>query len=188
VVGEHQVHNALGVAAVGLELGLDLERVAAALSAAAPASPWRMEVTDRPDGVTVINDAYNANPESMDAALHAQAAIGGGTRRRWAVLGPMGELGPSSDAAHAAVGALAGRLGVARLVGVGTEHYGEDSMVVPDVAAALDLLRAQLRPDDVVLVKASRSAGLERLAAGLLDATAHVSKGDSPDALTEARR
>jgi UDP-N-acetylmuramoyl-tripeptide--D-alanyl-D-alanine ligase len=176
VVGEHQVSNALAVAAATLELGLDVEQVASALSQARHASQWRMEVTDRPDGVTVINDAYNANPESMRAALTALSAIGGSTRRRWAVLGPMAELGSISETAHAEVGELAGSLGVQRLVSVGAAGYqagyqsgsGKDSMLVPDVSAALDLLRAQLRPDDVVLVKASRSAGLERVAAGLL--------------------
>ncbi|HTK61332.1 MAG TPA: UDP-N-acetylmuramoyl-tripeptide--D-alanyl-D-alanine ligase [Pseudonocardia sp.] len=173
VVGEHQVYNALAVAAATLEVGLGPDQVASALSGAGNASRWRMEVTDRPDGVTVINDAYNANPESMRAALNALSAIGGPTRRRWAVLGPMAELGSRSEAAHAEVGALAGELGVQQLVSVGTAGYqagyGKDSMQVPDVAAALDLLRAQLRPDDVVLVKASRSAGLERVAAGLLE-------------------
>ena len=181
LVGEHQVHNALAVAAVALELGFTPERVATALSGVAAGSRWRMEVAERTDGVTVINDAYNANPESMRAALGALSAISGGTRRRWAVLGPMAELGDITDAAHAEVGALAGELGVQCLLGVGTAGYsagydsyvrsrscGEDSMVVPDVAAALDMLRARLRPDDVVLVKASRAAGLERVAAGLL--------------------
>ena len=146
VVGEHQVSNALAVAAAGLELGLGLDQVATGLTGAARASRWRMEVTDRPDGVTVINDAYNANPESMRAALRALSAISGGTRRRWAVLGPMAELGNSSAAAHALVGALAAELGVARLVGVGTTHYGKDSMVVPDVAAGRGAPRAPRRP------------------------------------------
>jgi UDP-N-acetylmuramoyl-tripeptide--D-alanyl-D-alanine ligase len=174
LIGEHQVHNALAVAAATLELGIPLERVVAALGAADGASRWRMEVTERADGVTVINDAYNANPESMRAALRALSVIGGDSpRRRWAVLGPMAELGDAGEAAHAEVGALAGALGVQRLVAVGTSAYAagyeRDSMVVPDIAAALELLRAELRPDDVVLVKASRSAGLERVAAGLLD-------------------
>ncbi len=171
VVGEHQVSNALAAAAAAAELGLTLEQIATGLAGAPGASRWRMEVTDRPDGITVINDAYNANPESMRAALNALTAIGG-RRRRWAVLGPMGELGPTSATAHAEVGVLAAELGVQRLIGVAAPEYargyGKDSMVVPDVAAALDLLRERLRPDDVVLIKASRSAGLERVAAGLL--------------------
>src|SRR6185369_11235013 len=93
LVGAHHVGNALAAAAVASELGGAPEAVAAALSATAPASRWRMEVTDRADGVTVVNDAYNANPESMAAALRALAALGG---RSWAVLGPMRELGPGS--------------------------------------------------------------------------------------------
>jgi UDP-N-acetylmuramoyl-tripeptide--D-alanyl-D-alanine ligase len=171
VVGEHQVSNALAVAAAASELGLTLEQIAAGLAGAGGASRWRMEVTDRRDGVTVINDAYNANPESMRAALNALTTIGR-RRRRWAVLGPMAELGPTSAAAHFEIGVLAAEIGVQQLVGVGAPEYargyGKDSMVVPDVAAALELLRGRLRPDDVVLVKASRSAGLERVAAGLL--------------------
>lgn len=185
VIGEHQVYNALAVAAATLELGLGIEQVVSALGDARNESRWRMEVTDRPDGVTVINDAYNANPESMRAALNALSAIGGPARRRWAVLGPMGELGSISEAAHAEMGALAGVLGVQRLVSVGTAGYqagyGKDSMLVPDVEGALDLLRDELRPDDVVLVKASRAAGLERVAAGLLsDFAAHI--GTDPGA------
>lgn len=199
LVGEHQVHNALAVAAAALELGFTVDRVAAALSDAAGASRWRMEVTDRADGVTVINDAYNANPESMRAALRALSAISGGSRRCWAVLGPMAELGDITDTAHVEVGALAGELGVQCLLGVGTAGYsagydstrnkaarnnevcGKDSMVVPDVAAALDVLRTRLRPDDVVLVKASRAAGLERVAAGLLTANGPTGGPDSAE-------
>ena len=110
LVGAHHVGNALAAAAVAVELGGAPEEVAAALSAAAPASRWRMEVTDRADGVTVVNDAYNANPDSMAAALRALAALGGG-RRTWAVLGPMRELGPETAAAHAEVATLAKELG-----------------------------------------------------------------------------
>ncbi|HEY2207162.1 MAG TPA: UDP-N-acetylmuramoyl-tripeptide--D-alanyl-D-alanine ligase [Pseudonocardia sp.] len=174
--GAHQVSNALAAAAVGLELGADPEQIADALSAAQPASKWRMEVTERPDGVTVINDAYNANPESMRAGLEALATIAGDARRGWAVLGGMGELGEGSLDAHAEVGRLAARLGVPKLLGVGPGEgpdgyrsgYGEESMVVPDVAAALEVLHDRLRPGDVVLVKASRAAGLQRIAEGLL--------------------
>ena len=172
LVGAHQVSNVLAAAVVGLELGAEPEHLAEVLSAAAPASRWRMEVTDRADGVTVINDAYNANPESMRAGLEALAAISGSTRRAWAVLGGMAELGDTAPEAHAGVGRLAARLGVRHLVAVGAADYragyGEGSMLVPDVAAALEVLHERLRPGDVVLVKASRAAGLERLAAGLL--------------------
>jgi UDP-N-acetylmuramoyl-tripeptide--D-alanyl-D-alanine ligase len=167
LVGDHHVGNALAAAAVALELGGTVDGVAAALAAAVPASRWRMEVVERRDGVTVVNDAYNANPESMRAALTALESLGGG-RRTWAVLGRMAELGGSSEAVHAEVAAFARARGVRELVAVGAPEYG-DGRTVPDVPAALDLLRAELRPGDVVLVKASRAAGLERLAAALLD-------------------
>jgi len=185
LVGAHQVGNALAASAVALELGVDLEQVADVLSEAEPNSPWRMELTERADGVTVINDAYNANPESMRAGLEALVAVTGGTRRGWAVLGAMGELGEASTSAHVEVGRLAARLGVDRLVTVGAAEYqagylgvglgidgvgnGGESIVVPDVAAVLQVLHERLRPGDVVLVKASRAVGLERVAAGLLD-------------------
>ncbi|MFP5070303.1 UDP-N-acetylmuramoyl-tripeptide--D-alanyl-D-alanine ligase [Pseudonocardia nantongensis] len=170
LVGGHQVSNALAAAAVALELGGTLEQVAAALSAATPASRWRMEVTDRADGVTVVNDAYNANPEAMQAALSAVSSLAGGTRRAWAVLGPMAEIGDGAAAAHAASTARARTAGIERVLAVGTPDYGPDAEHVADVDAALALLRAEVAPDDVVLVKASRSAGLERVAAGLLEA------------------
>ena len=166
LVGAHHVGNALAAAAVALECGGTPEGVAAALSGAAPASRWRMEVTDRADGVTVINDAYNANPESMRAALQALASVGSG-RRTWAVLGRMGELGDRSAAAHAETAAVATELGVDELVTVDAPDYGA-GRAVADVAAALDVLRAELAPGDVVLVKASRAAGLDRLADAVL--------------------
>jgi UDP-N-acetylmuramoyl-tripeptide--D-alanyl-D-alanine ligase len=130
-----------------------------------------MEVAERPDGVTVINDAYNANPESMRAALQALVALAGGSGRKrgrsWAVLGRMAELGAASAAAHAAVAAAAAELGVDELVTVDAPDYPA-GRAVPDIDAALGLLGAGLRPGDVVLVKGSRSAGLDRLAAALL--------------------
>ncbi len=166
LVGAHHVGNALAAAAVALELGGTPDGVAAALGAATPASRWRMEVTDRPDGVTVINDAYNANPDSMRAALEALTAVGAG-RRTWAVLGRMGELGDEAAAAHAGVAAAARRLGVDELVAVDSPDYGA-ARAVAGIDEAAELLRAELRPGDVVLVKASRAAGLEKLAAALL--------------------
>ena len=170
LVGAHHVGNALAAAAVAGELGGSPEAVAAALSSAAPASRWRMEVTDRADGVTVVNDAYNANPDSMAAALRALAALGDG-RRTWAVLGPMRELGHESAAAHAEVATLAKELGIDELVTVDGAEYGAGRPVA-DVAAATGLLAAELAPGDVVLVKASRAAGLDRIAAELLDGAA----------------
>jgi UDP-N-acetylmuramoyl-tripeptide--D-alanyl-D-alanine ligase len=173
LVGEHHVGNALAAAAVALELGGTPEGVAAALSAAEPASKWRMEVTDRADGLTVVNDAYNSNPESMRAALKALAALGDGTRRTWAVLGAMAEQGDGTAAAHAEIAALARTLGIDRLVAVGTADY-PGARRTDGVDEAVELLRAEAGPGDVVLVKASRAAGLERVAEGLLRAPGPV--------------
>ena len=116
--GEHHVANALAVAAVALAVGMPLQTVATALGEARPLSRWRMEVHERADGVTVINDAYNANPDSMHAALKALATMGHG-RRTWAVLGEMRELGPDSIIEHEAIGRLAVNLRVTHLVAVG---------------------------------------------------------------------
>ncbi|ODT97055.1 MAG: UDP-N-acetylmuramoyl-tripeptide--D-alanyl-D-alanine ligase [Pseudonocardia sp. SCN 72-86] len=167
LVGAHHIGNALSAAAVALELGATPGGVAASLSAAAPASRWRMEVADRADGVTVVNDAYNANPESMRAALDALADLGR-DRRTWAVLGRMAELGDSEAAAHAEVAGAAAELGVGTLVAVGEPGYGSAARHVTDPAAALALLRAEVAPGDVVLVKASRAVGLDRVADALL--------------------
>ncbi|HEY9373928.1 UDP-N-acetylmuramoyl-tripeptide--D-alanyl-D-alanine ligase [Streptomyces sp.] len=189
--GEHHVSNALAAAAVAHELGMPVEEIATALSEAGTLSRWRMEVTERPDGVTVVNDAYNANPESMRAALRALAAMGRAAQARgartWAVLGKMAELGDDSLAEHDAVGRLAVRLNVSKLVAVGDREaswlqlgaynegsWGEESVHVSDAQAAVDLLRRELRPGDVVLVKASRSVGLERVALALLDSESEV--------------
>ena len=186
--GEHHVSNALAAAAVAHELGMPVEEIATALSEAGTLSRWRMEVTERPDGVTIVNDAYNANPESMRAALRALAAMGRSAQdrgaRTWAVLGKMAELGDDSLAEHDAVGRLAVRLNVSKLVAVGDREaswlqlgaynegsWGEESVHVSDAQAAVDLLRSELRPGDIVLVKASRSVGLERVALALLEST-----------------
>ncbi len=172
VHGAHQVGNSLAAAAVALELGMPPAAVAAALGRAQALSRWRMEVTERADGVLVVNDAYNANPESMAAALRALTTMARG-RRSWAVLGPMGELGESADEEHRRVGRLTAELGVDRVVVVGPEAQPlhdaarENSVHVPDVAAAIALLERELQPEDVVLVKASRAAGLERVAVAL---------------------
>ena len=185
VHGDHQVSNALSAAAVALECGATLQQVADALAGAGPVSKHRMQVTTRADGVVVVNDAYNANPDSMRAGLKALAwmaksarAESGAPVRSWAVLGEMAELGDDAIAEHDSIGRLAVRLDVSRLVVVGTgrtmgamQHgavmegsWGSEVSPVPDAGAALDLLRAELEPGDVVLVKASNSAGLGALA------------------------
>jgi UDP-N-acetylmuramoyl-tripeptide--D-alanyl-D-alanine ligase len=178
--GQHQVGNALAVAAVALAVGMTLGDVATALGEARPLSRWRMEVHERADGVTIVNDAYNANPDSMRAALNALVAMGHG-RRTWAVLGEMLELGPESVNEHEALGRLAVDLGVSRLVAVGqgTQPIDEgardqgssdqESTWVPDTDVAYELLRQHLAPGDVVLVKSSRDAGLRWLGDRLLE-------------------
>jgi UDP-N-acetylmuramoyl-tripeptide--D-alanyl-D-alanine ligase len=180
LVGEHQVANALSTAGVALTLGMSLPDVATALCEVEAASRWRMEVHERRDGTVVINDAYNANPESVRAALKALVSIAG-ERRSWAVLGEMRELGETSATEHDGVGRLAVRLNVDRLVAVGegaraihlgAAHegsWGEESAWVPDIDAVLALLREELAPGDVVLVKGSRLVGLEAVAAALTD-------------------
>ncbi|MEI4271000.1 UDP-N-acetylmuramoyl-tripeptide--D-alanyl-D-alanine ligase [Klenkia sp. LSe6-5] len=177
VVGAHQVANALSAAGAALAAGLGPAQVAAGLSAAVVQSRWRMEVTRRPDGVVVVNDAYNANPESMRAALAAvrgmTGALGTAGTRRIAVLGAMGELGTDAESEHARLGVDAAAA-VDLVVAVGPDAAAiaaarEESVHVPDRAAARQLLAEVLRPGDVVLVKASRSYGLELLAADLID-------------------
>ncbi len=179
LTGEHFVSNACAAAAVGRAAGLPMEQVVDALCAAEPDSRWRMEVHRAPAGYIVINDAYNANPESMRAALKSLVAMAEG-RRSWAVLGEMRELGEASVEEHDAIGRLAVRLDVSRLVCVGDAtrvmhlgaisegSWGEESVHVADVEGAIALLREQLQPDDVVLVKGSRAVGLERVAEALL--------------------
>jgi UDP-N-acetylmuramoyl-tripeptide--D-alanyl-D-alanine ligase len=190
--GAHYVGNALAVVATALECGLGLDQVATALSAAHPASRWRMEVHDRADGVTVVNDAYNANPDSMRAALEALRSIGAAAqphRRTWAVLGEMLELGDLSRSEHERVGRWASTLGVDRLVVVGerarpiadgaagTTGAHTDVTVVTDADDAYELLQAQLRSGDVVLLKSSRDAGLRWLGDRLVGIEVPVEAG-----------
>ena len=190
VHGDHQVSNALCAAAVALECGATTEQVANALAGAGPVSGHRMRVSTRTDGVTVIDDAYNANPDSMRAGLQALAWIsssrGAGRRRSWAVLGEMAELGEDAISEHDRIGRLAVRLDVSRLIVVGIGRsmsamhhgavmegsWGGEAAVVADADAALTVLRAELQPGDVVLVKASNAAGLGALADSLVADTA----------------
>jgi UDP-N-acetylmuramoyl-tripeptide--D-alanyl-D-alanine ligase len=167
LTGAHQVGNTLAVAAVARELGMAPADLAGTLAGLRPLSPRRMDVFDRPDGVTVIDDSYNANPASTEAALRALVSLGAG-RRTVAVLGYLAELGDHEQAGHEQVGSLAAGLGVDRLVVVGEpagpihrgataqREWGGESVLVPDQAAAVALLRHELRPGDVVLVKGSR--------------------------------
>ncbi|GIH23167.1 UDP-N-acetylmuramoyl-tripeptide--D-alanyl-D-alanine ligase [Acrocarpospora phusangensis] len=170
--GAHAVDNVLAAAAAAYELGLPVATIAEELSAAEPRSRWRMEVTDRADGVTVVNDAYNANPDSMRAAFAALDAMAAG-RRRFAVVASLRELGEEGPALNEGVGRLAAGAGLAGLIVVG-ENAGlimagaPDAIYAPDVDAAAAELEARIAPGDVVLIKGPRAAGLERVAARLL--------------------
>ena len=182
-VGEHQVANALAAAAVCLGVGMTVPQIADGLGRAKPLSGGRMSVTHRADGVVVIDDAYNANPESVRAGLKALVTLARSRPegRSWAVLGQMAELGDASDAEHDAIGRLAVRLRVDRLLAVGPEARmihagashegsgGQESATAAGIDEAIELLRAELRPGDVVLVKASNSVGLRRVARALLE-------------------
>ncbi len=194
LLGLHHVANLLAAAAAAHAAGAVPADIAASLATQGAASRYRMERTDRADGVTVINDAYNANPESMRAALRTLAELGdGGNRRTWAVLGEMRELGDSSVLEHDLVGRVAVRLNISRLVVVGAAaramhvgavmegSWGKESMFVPDADAAYAVLERELAPGDVVLVKSSNGAGLrflgdrlvaDRIALPTSDATA----------------
>ncbi|MFD6141825.1 UDP-N-acetylmuramoyl-tripeptide--D-alanyl-D-alanine ligase [Promicromonospora sp. NPDC060271] len=183
LVGAHHVSNALAAATAVLRLGVPLPDVAKRLSEATALSPHRMAVTERPDGVTVIDDAYNANPDSMKAALRTLAVVSGRTRRSVAVLGEMLELGDSARAAHDEIGRLVVRLNIKQLVVIGQGAYhihegamqegswGSESIFVPDIAAARELLDESLEAGDVVLVKSSLGAGLTALGDHLSGAT-----------------
>jgi len=172
LAGGHQAANAAAAAAVAVALDLDLAEFVAGMEHTT-GSDWRMDV--HRGVITVVNDAYNANPQSVAAALATVSRMSG--NRRIAVLGPMAELGPVCEAEHRAMGALARTLGFAAIVVVGPDHgyrLGGGDLVVnaTDLRDAADTLRAVVEPGDVVLVKASRSAGLERLALDLIEETA----------------
>ncbi|WP_194835206.1 UDP-N-acetylmuramoyl-tripeptide--D-alanyl-D-alanine ligase [Nocardia sp. XZ_19_369] len=199
VHGEHQVGNALSAAAVALECGADLETIARSLSGAHAASARRMDVRTTAGGVTVVNDSYNANPDSVRAALKAlvtMARAGETPRRSWAVLGEMGELGEESVIEHDLIGRLAVRLDVHRLIVVGTGRpsramhqgavmegsWGEEAILVPDIGAAIALLDDEVEAGDVVLVKASKSVGLWEVAEHLINAEPSSGRTGSTEA------
>ncbi|WGX94661.1 UDP-N-acetylmuramoyl-tripeptide--D-alanyl-D-alanine ligase [Nocardioides sp. L-11A] len=179
--GPHQVLNAAAAAAMAMTAGFPLADVARALGEAGPTSRWRMEIGERADGLVVVNDAYNANPDSMRAALEALVAIGRGDpsrpRRTVAVLGEMRELGAEHDAAHRAVGRSAAALGVDVLVVVGDAARGiaegaadgpGEVIVTAGREEATAWVRQNAGAEDVVLVKASRGVALEVVAEAIL--------------------
>ncbi len=175
LVGAHQALNAAAAAAAAVACGVPLAEVAAALSEVETLSQWRMELRELDRGVIVLNDSYNANPDSVRAALDALAAIGADAdvHRTIAVLGEMKELGETHDEEHHGIGAYAADHGVDHVVVVGEaargihEGAGEGSTWLPDNAAAVAWLAEHLREGDAVLLKASRGARLDEVAATL---------------------
>lgn len=164
--GRHQVSNALAAAAATLASGSSLDHVVTGLGTES-LSPWRMDVATAPSGATIINDAYNANPDSMEAALRSLADMR--ASRRIAVLATMAELGDAAPDEHARMAELARQLRIDVVIAVAEPLYGAST--VDGIASALDMLSAlNVSEGDVVLVKGSRVAGLERLAAALLGA------------------
>lgn len=174
LIGAHHTANLLAAAGAALAAGIAPADIAAGLSGQKAASRWRMERTDRADGVTVINDAYNANPESVRAALRTLAELGSG-RRTWAVLGEMLELGDQSVTEHDAIGRYVVRLNISKLIVVGTGaramhtgavmegSWGDESTFVSSPEEAEAILESSLEPGDIVLFKSSNGAGLRFL-------------------------
>ena len=175
ILGEHHVMNALATIAAARELGVPLDAALTAIEAVVRAERWRMEILHPGNGIVVINDAYNASPDSMAAALKTLAQIVEPSQRSVAVLGEMAELGEVADEAHDHIGRLAVRLNVQKLivVGHGARHihnaaglegsWDGESVLVGSTDEAYDLLRDELREGDIVLVKSSKSAGLRFL-------------------------
>ncbi|MHA3724942.1 UDP-N-acetylmuramoyl-tripeptide--D-alanyl-D-alanine ligase [Leucobacter sp. HY1910] len=175
VLGEHHVMNALAAAAVGIELGLTLTQIVGVLEAATLAAPGRMEVLGGRDGITIINDAYNASPDSMSAALRTLAQVRKPEGRTVAVLGAMSELGEFTIQEHIQVGLQAVRLRISELVVVGKEarhlhisainegSWDGESVFFETQDEAYEYLTQTLRAHDTVMVKSSNAAGLQRL-------------------------
>ncbi len=183
ILGEHNVANALAAAAVGIAVGMKVKDIASALTTLKQMSKWRMEVKQLPGNVTIINDAYNANPESMTAALQTLTAIPA-RGQTFAILGKMHELGDTSDAIHAQIANLAVQLGVTHVVAVGDlaksysltslasaasagdlpERKPQESVWLPDFDQACDYIVKQVNSGDILLFKASRAEHFEVLA------------------------
>lgn len=180
MLGEHNVLNALAAAAVGISIGMEVTDIARALTTLKQMSKWRMEVHQIPGNVTVINDAYNANPESMTAALETLTAIPA-SGKTFSILGKMHELGNDSDAIHAQIAKLASDIGVTQVVAVGDEAkaYGlpnhetdaktsegnsQKSVWLPDFDSACDYIVNEVNSGDILLFKASRAEQFEVLA------------------------
>lgn len=175
VLGEHQAMNLLAAIAVATELGVDIHDSIASAESLEYAERWRMQLMKSPDGIWIINDAYNASPDSMRAALQTLAVLGKTGHRTVAILGFMAELGEYSAEEHDSIGRLVVRLNIDKLFVVGAEakllhmaasqegSWDGESEFIEDAGKALEVIRDKLVPGDVVLVKASNIAGLRFL-------------------------
>lgn len=181
ILGEHQLMNATAAIAVADRLGLPRPEVRKALENLPLAERWRMQLSNRSDGISIINDAYNASPDSMKAALQTLAHLGKSGRRTIAVLGEMAELGEYSKEAHDQIGRLVVRYNIDRLVVVGQGakliHMGAmfegswdgESIYFDSSSEALEYIRGMLISGDIVLVKSSKSANLRHLGDDLME-------------------
>jgi UDP-N-acetylmuramoyl-tripeptide--D-alanyl-D-alanine ligase len=184
ILGEHHVMNALAAAAVADSLGINRLQIVTALQNMPLAERWRMQLMHRADGVTVINDAYNASPDSTKAALQTLAQLGKSGRRTIAVLGEMAELGDFAREQHDAIGRIVVRLNIdqlvvvgqaAKLIHMGAEQEGSwagESKFFESIDEALGYLRGMLMAGDIVLVKSSKSANLRHLGDDLMEVRA----------------
>lgn len=181
ILGEHHVMNALAACAVADQLGISRVTIKSALESMPLAERWRMQLTNRTDGISIINDAYNASPDSTKAALQTLAQLGKSGRRTIAILGEMAELGSFSREQHDAIGRIVVRLNIdqlvvvgvgAKLIHMGAEQegsWGGESKYFDSIAEALVYVRGMLVAGDIVLVKSSKSANLRHLGDELLE-------------------
>ena len=185
ILGEHHVMNALASAAVAHQLGVDPELIVSALESLPLAEKWRMQLTHTAHGISVINDAYNASPDSTKAALQTLAQLGRQTGRRTvAILGEMAELGEFARTEHDAIGRTAVRLNIGLVIAIGENakliymganlegSYDGESQYIESLDGALPTVRGMLRAGDIVLVKSSKSANLRHLGDALLEVNA----------------
>jgi UDP-N-acetylmuramoyl-tripeptide--D-alanyl-D-alanine ligase len=185
ILGEHHVMNALASAAVAHQLGVAPDVIVLALEALPLAEKWRMQLTHTSDGISVINDAYNASPDSTKAALQTLAQLGRQTGRRTvAILGEMAELGEFARTEHDAIGRTAVRLNIGLVIAIGENakliymganlegSYDGESQYIESLDGALPTVRGMLRAGDIVLVKSSKSANLRHLGDALLEVNA----------------
>jgi len=175
ILGEHQAMNMLASIAVANEFGVPIQRAIESVTKMELAERWRMQLIESPAGYWVINDAYNASPDSMRAALQTLATLGKSGHRTIAILGQMAELGQFSNEEHDSIGRLVVRLNIDKLFVVGQEakllhmaaaqegSWDGESEFIESISNAYEIIHDRLRPGDIVLVKASNIAGLRFL-------------------------